>query len=224
MSRLQGSIAVIVAMLLSIDAYAENTSKHHLIRLKCPRNKVHVRIFDPGGTMVDEFDVSPAADGTISSEDTQQSIEASKRYVVTSASEGCVNGHSGYASNNAPINVFTMPCNSDEPIDLVLTSDPAATFTVLRAVPVACRSQKKLNQGSSITYFTSDETLTIEARSINDPRMTGRLVLDWNHAPRAVKTTLPNEGYGAQGGSGAAPNAALARRLKSFTIVPKVSP
>jgi hypothetical protein len=222
MYRLQRSVAVIASLLLGVAVHAENTSRTNQIRLKCKRTTVHVRIFDTSGKLVDEFEASPGPDGTISSDD-PQSIEASKRFVVTSASKGCVKGQPGYDPDNAPINVFAMPCNSDPPMDLVVTSDPPATFTVMRAIPAVCRSQSQLSHGSSIVYFTSDETLTITARSIADPLMTGRLVLDWNLAPR-VRQTLPNTGYGAQGGSGAAENAAVARRLKTFTIEPKVSP
>jgi len=220
MFRLQRSVAVIAFLLFSVAVYAANKPRTNQIRLDSPRTRVHVRIFDKSGKVVAEFDASPAPDGTILKD--QEPIAASERFVVTSSSTGCVQGKSEYGTDNTPMNVFYMPYNGDPPIDLVVTSDPPATFTVLRAIAGVCRSQINLNHGSSIVYFTSDETLTIDARSIADPLMTGHLVLDWSKA--RVGAPLPNSGYGAQGGSGATPNASVARRLKSFTIEPKVSP
>ena len=223
MCQLQRSLAVIAALVFGVAVYAEENAPptNHII-VRCKRSTVvHVRIFDTKGNLVDEFEASPAPDGTITT--VQEPIEASKRYVVTSATTGCVRGESHYTTGGQPINLFKMPCNSDAPLDLVVTSDPPATFKVLRVISEVCRSQRPLNHGSTIAYFTSDETLTIDARSIADPLMTGRLVLDWNVVPRA-RQTIENKGYGAQGGSGAAENAAIARRLKTFTIEPKVSP
>lgn len=211
-------------MLLGIAftaAHAENTAKHFYVTLKCPRDKVHVRIFDEKGNEIDEFEAVPEKsriDGN-----GPDYIEGSKRYVVTSASKGCVQGQSDF-DHGMKVNTFTMPCGTDAPLDLVITSSPEAEFTIVRTVQapaLVCRSEHPLNQGSSVAYFTSDETLIIEAHALSDPRITGRLVLDWDKVRSHSNKPMPNEGFPGQGGGSRSQNAQTAKTLKSFTIAPR---
>jgi hypothetical protein len=196
---------------------------------------VYVRLFDQSGKLIDEFpfphpqrsilDSSFYSGQEVIEFKEGQSAEASKRYIATSSSKGCIQGRSDLdEKTEAPVNVFEMPCNSNRnyeveiPIDFRLTSDPPAKFTVRWEIPSSsgptCHWETDLDSGSTVQHFTSDERLIIEATALADPLITGHLELDWDHVPR-TKTTIPNPARTVNGGSGVE-----TRRLKSFTIEP----
>ncbi len=221
MRRLQRRYALIFLMtLVALLLHAENTSKRHLIALRCPQSQVHCRVFDQDGKQISDFSWNlNTSNDLIDVRDPLQSIEASRRYVVTSSSRGCIQGQSDFdEKTGAPVNRFNMPCGNERPIDLRITSEPAARFVVRWEIPTqsgrTCHWEMTLKSGSLIEYYTSDEKLIIDATAINDPNITGHLELDWDHVP-LTKTTISNPGRAKWSG----PDIDK-RQLKTFTIEP----
>ena len=225
MRQLQRRSALIVlTMSAAALLHAETTSKRDRISLNCPDTKVHVRIFDETGAQLVDFDWVPGND-PLERKDSE-SVEASKRYVTTSASIGCIQGVGVRdPETDAPVNAFVMPCKAGNPINLRITSDPPAKFIVRREIKsivvgrdgqvktnpsgVTCHWQLPLNRSPIIVYnYTPDEKLIIDGTAIADPQMTGHLELDADHVPR-IKKIFPIPAI--YGGS-------TARQLKSFTI------
>jgi len=214
---------VALCLAVTVAAFAEDTSKKNRIIIKCPRATVRVRIFDDRGRFYDEVQL-PVVNQEAMYDD-RQNATAGQRYVMTSASKGCVRGESDTDATNAPIHVFSMPCNPEAPIDLLLTANPTAKFTVHRRVPndasTACLwDELDLNDGAPIAYVTSDQHLVIEGAELNGKRK-ARLELDWSKV--RTKTTFLKPAYPGQ--HTAEPSgAAKALALKSITIVPQPSP
>lgn len=215
MRRLQRRYAPIVLM-MSVAAllHAATTSKRDWIALRCPDSKVRVRVFDETGALLAEFERNLSSGVEPIERRDSKSVEASKRYVTTSASKGCIQGVGDRdPKTDAPVNVFDMPCKDGNPIDLRIASDPPATFIVRREIPslsgVTCRWLPP-DRSAIIEHYTSDEKLIIDGTAIADPLMTGHLELEADHVPR-TKTTIPIRAV--HGGS-------TARQLKSFTIEP----
>lgn len=220
MRRLSRWAALIVSMLLiSPLPQAENTSKTQRIAFNCGSTKVHVRLFDQSGSKINEYDTNLITGLQVITHEDSHSVEASKRYVATSSSSGCIQGRGILDSDTeAPINEFVMPCSTEAPVDLRITSDPPAKFKIRREIPsntgLICHWEVTLNQGSIIHYYTPDEKLIIEAKALSDPLITGYLELDWDHVPH-TKTTFPNQRRAGHDSGD------VTRQLKTFTIESK---
>lgn len=221
--------ALIVALAVTLSAPlldAADTSRRHRIVVPCSKSPVQVRIFDDNGKSIFEYSAPVSDRGVVTAaREDRESVEGKRRYAATSASKGCVQGISGRDPDTyAPVNEFEMSCNSDEPVDFVIKSHPRATFKIRREIRAksgtTCFSESDLEDGSSISSFTSDEKLIIDAYGVDDSLMSGHLELDWNRLPRS-RTVIPNRGHAGQGGSGRAANADKVRKLTSFTIEPR---
>lgn len=204
MQRLQRIAATILLHCAVLPAFAVSTSKVNRITLACPSNTVRVRIFDSKGTMLDDTVYTLEKGQRVFVYDDSRDAPAADRFVTTSSSKGCVKGNGDTDDKTAaPINTFRMPCNAP-PIDLVLTASPKATFTVHRRIPdsdaTPCRwNEADLSHGSAVAYFTSDETLVIEATSESGKKR-GYLKLDWKkaHAGKPFpKPCFPGQNGGA---------------------------
>jgi hypothetical protein len=238
------SAAAILSAAGSVSAQDESKTVH--VILNCSRGTMQVRLFDANGAPLGApQDVSLRPDKTADVPDLRY-VSATERFITTSESRGCVQGvHDTSDGRKAdPINVFRMTCSTGDEaksLDLVLTSDPQATFAIRRQVqkvgPVVsapnapCQwSESPIPHGSRLQNFRSDETLIIEAMGekkhgyleLSRSKVPSRLT--WSKAPADVsdgrgpaKFMVAKPCFPGQNGSGCSENA-KAIALNSITV------